>query len=97
VRERTPDIRLEQHDHGEYDVAKEIADQPVDGFEMPPLGSVEQRDDDAGAGRHLDRARAFDQLEDFVDQHDRTRMSRTSHQLMGGRRKSGVIQFMADG
>ena len=34
VRQRAPDVGLEQHDDREHDVADEVADQPVDGLEL---------------------------------------------------------------
>jgi len=36
-RQRAPDLRLEQDDGGEDDVAGDVADQPVDRVEAPPL------------------------------------------------------------
>ena len=68
MRQRAADIRLKQHDDGKDDVADEVANEPVDGLEMKPARSVEQRDENAAPERHLHRARSFDQLQDFVDQ-----------------------------
>src|SRR5262249_3197423 len=51
------------------DVRKRVADEPVDGLEMPPARSVKQHDKKSGADGHLHRASAADQLQHFVDQH----------------------------
>src|SRR5258708_19192618 len=68
MRQGGTDVGLEQDDHREHDIADDIANEPVDGLEVKPSRSVKERDDDAAAERHLHGARAFDQLEDFVDQ-----------------------------
>ncbi len=66
MREGAPDVRLKEDNHGKYDVAHHVPDEPVDGFETSPARSIEQRDDDAAAERHLDRARPADQLQHLV-------------------------------
>ena len=68
MRQRAADVGLEQHDDGEHDVADQVANQPVDGLEVPPARAVEQRDEHAAAERHLHGARAANQLQHLVDQ-----------------------------
>ena len=43
VRERAPDVGLEQHDDREHDVAGQVADDPVDRLELQPLRQEVQR------------------------------------------------------
>src|SRR5712691_7469792 len=68
MRERPADVRLKQHNHGEDDVANEIANQPVHRLEVPPSRPVKKRHQQAAAERHLHGARPPNQLEDLVDQ-----------------------------
>ena len=66
VRERTPDVGLEQHDDREDHVGGEVSNDPVDGLELQPLREEIEQQDEAGAERHLRRARAADQQQQLV-------------------------------
>ena len=68
VHERTPDVRLEQHDRREGDVAEHISDQPVERLQRSKLRCVVQRDDQTAAEKNLNRMRATDQLQQLVEQ-----------------------------
>ena len=68
MRERAPDVGLEQNDDREDDVGGEIADDPVDGLELQPLREEVEQQDEAGAERHLRRARAADEQQQLVDE-----------------------------
>ena len=67
VDERAPDVALHQHDRGEHDVADDVANQPVEGFELKAAREVEHPDEHGDADRHLHRVRAANQLEHLVD------------------------------
>ena len=69
VGERAADVGLEQDDEREHEVTRHVADQPVDRFEVPPDRQEEQADEDRRPERHLDGARAANQLQDLVNQH----------------------------
>ena len=68
VRERTPDVGLEQDDGGKDDVADQIADQPVHRLELDQPRHVEQRHRQRAADRHLRGPGAANEREDLVDQ-----------------------------
>ena len=73
VHQRPADVRLHQDDGREHDVPDDVADQPVEGFELEPQRHVEQPDDHGDANRHLHRAGPANELQQLVhdDRHDR--------------------------
>ena len=67
VRERAPDVGLEDHDRRKGDVDQHVPDHPVDGLQRHQPRQVEQPDDQQRAGGHLDRPGTADQLEELVE------------------------------
>ena len=68
VRQRAPDVRLEQHDDRKDHVGGQVANHPVDRLELEPPREEKQTDEEAAAQRHLHRARAADEQQQLVDQ-----------------------------
>ena len=67
MRQRAADVGLKQHDDRDHHVTGEVANQPVDGPEARPARAVKERDEHAGAERHLHGAGAANQLQRLVD------------------------------
>ena len=67
VRQRPADLRLEDDNGGEDDVAGDVADEPVDRVEVPPFGQVEHAGNQPHADAHLDRTGAAHELEQLID------------------------------
>ena len=68
ARKGAPDLVLEDHDNGEYEVRKNIGQHPCDGLEMCPSREIEKQDNHAEADHHLDRPCTFDEDEDLINQ-----------------------------
>ena len=68
VRERPADVGLEQHDGGKRHVEEHVPDEPVERLQRRQLRDIEQKDDKQRSGRHLDRPRTPNQLEELVYQ-----------------------------
>ena len=67
MHERPPDIALHQHDGREHDVADDVPDQPVEGFELKAARQIEEADERGDAHRHLHGMGAANQLQHLVD------------------------------
>ena len=68
MHECAPDVGLQQHDRGKHHVADNVANQPIERFELQPRGKIKQADDGRNTHRHLHGAGATNQLQQLVHQ-----------------------------
>ena len=67
MRQRTADLRLEDHDDAEYHIGQDVGQHPGQGRQLAVARQVEERDDQRQAECHLDRAGSADQNQHLVD------------------------------
>ena len=68
MRERMPDVRLEQHDRRKDNVAEHIGHKPIERLERSKLGRVVEHNQQATAEKNLGGVRTTNQLQELIDQ-----------------------------
>src|SRR6266545_5149695 len=66
VHQRAPDVSLHQHDSGKDDVSHDVANEPVDGFELQTARQVEHAHHERNTHGQLHGMRSANELQHFV-------------------------------